>query len=52
MRTTIATALVSGEATGAAEELTRQVRAKIGDGEVRLLVAFASTAQPLHEVVE
>jgi methyl-accepting chemotaxis protein len=52
MRTTIATALVSGEAAGAAEELTRQVRAKIGDGEVRLLVAFASTAQPLHEVVE
>ena len=52
MKTTIATALASGEATDAAAELTKQVRAKLGNSEVRLLVAFASTMQPLGQLVE
>jgi methyl-accepting chemotaxis protein len=49
--TIVASALVSSRESDAATELARQVRTKLGDAEVRLLVAFASTEQPLSKLV-
>lgn len=50
MSTQIATALSAGSAAGAAEQLTRSVRAQLGDAAPALLVAFASTKQPLGDL--
>ena len=47
MPTKIATALATGDATQAATSLAREVREKLAGSPPVLLVAFASTAQPL-----
>ncbi|MFT3776010.1 MAG: FIST N-terminal domain-containing protein [Minicystis sp.] len=50
METLIATALAAGDAESAAHSLARDVRAQLGGVEPVLLVAFASTKQPLGEI--
>jgi methyl-accepting chemotaxis protein len=50
MTTKIATALAAGGAADAAAELTQSVRAQLGGDAPALLVAFASTKQPLGEL--
>jgi methyl-accepting chemotaxis protein len=50
MPTRIATALARGGATEATAQLCRDVRAQLGGRAPALLVAFASTRQPLGEV--
>jgi methyl-accepting chemotaxis protein len=50
MQTRIATAMASGTANGAARVLAAAIRAKLGDDPPALVMAFASTSQPLGEV--
>jgi methyl-accepting chemotaxis protein len=50
MYTTIATALAHGEPASAATALIDAARAQLGDVEPALVVAFASTKQPLGEI--
>jgi methyl-accepting chemotaxis protein len=50
--TTIATALAGGEAHEAGKTLAREVRSRLARASPRLLVAFASTAQPLDIVMK
>jgi methyl-accepting chemotaxis protein len=52
MDTQIATALASGDAESAVEDLSRQIRASLGGAEPRLLTVFASTEQPLGRVMQ
>src|SRR5579859_7302031 len=51
MPTKIATAIASGEALPAAASLVRDVRATLADVRPVLVVAFASTAQPLEALM-
>jgi methyl-accepting chemotaxis protein len=50
METLIATAMADGDTESAAGSLERAVRAQLGDVEPALLVAFASTRQPLGDL--
>jgi methyl-accepting chemotaxis protein len=50
MQTIISTSLAHGSAAESVEALIREVRANLGGNVPTLLVAFASTAQPLGEV--
>jgi methyl-accepting chemotaxis protein len=50
MRTRVATAMASGTATGAARVIAAGLRAKLGDDPPALVLAFASTSQPLADV--
>src|SRR5262249_34235821 len=49
MTTKMATALTGGDAETATGEAVRQIRAQLGSSEPVLLMAFASTAQPLAQ---
>jgi methyl-accepting chemotaxis protein len=51
METKIATALASGDAVEAAEALARDVRQQLSGAEAKLVLVFASTLQPLGQVV-
>jgi methyl-accepting chemotaxis protein len=51
METKVATALVSGSASQAAAELERELRQKLGGDDPKLILVFASTRQPLSQVV-
>jgi methyl-accepting chemotaxis protein len=51
MKTRIASALAGGSVGDVAGQLVREVRAQLADSEPSLLMAFASTAQPLDELV-
>jgi methyl-accepting chemotaxis protein len=51
VQTKIATGLASGDASKAAAALAQEVRAKLDGASPELLVAFASTGQPLDGVV-
>jgi hypothetical protein len=51
MTTTIATAIATGSARDAAASLVRETRQELGSTEPTLVVAFASTAQPLAEMM-
>jgi len=51
MKTKIVSAMASGTCTQAADALANQVRETLSDAEPRLLAAFASTSQPLPELV-
>jgi hypothetical protein len=50
MRTRIATAMTSGTASDAARVLATDLRAQLGEDPPVLVLAFASTSQPLGEV--
>src|SRR5690348_8027446 len=52
METKIATGLASGTADTAAEQLAAQLAHRLGGVEPRLLLVFASTAQPLGPLVK
>jgi methyl-accepting chemotaxis protein len=49
--TKIATAIVTGSPKSAAKELVNAIKAQLGDDEPQFLSVFASTAQPLGEVM-
>ncbi len=51
MKTQIATALASGSASDAASALARELRAKLAGTQPTLVVAFASTSQPLDALI-
>jgi methyl-accepting chemotaxis protein len=51
METRIATSLASGRATEAAEKIARDIHRKLDGSDPALIVAFASTTQPLSELM-